>query len=351
MLTIRSTCSFPVVTWKVSRSSVQRARSASNASSTTSLRRYRAIVGRTQPLVDRLRAGRIELGVPGVLGIAEQEDDLLRLAGADLEADVVRARRLPAMGDRVGGRAPLDGDRAVPSAVRPEERVALRVEAGQRLGTGEVREVVAPLAVLGRVVDDAVLDLHLADRVVALEVRGVVLGVPQAELDRAEEREPRRLGPLVGDPDPPDLEVLPARHEEQRLRADAPVARGDDRVAQAVAAGVVLQLALGRLPARAPVVARGVVAEVEVPAAEVERRVVVAVTGEPAQARVPVEGVSARGVRDEPEELLAAEVVDPRQGRVGTRDDVLAPGVVEVSVAHPALLRGLLVRLPSERSR
>jgi hypothetical protein len=43
--------------------------------------------------------------------------------------------------------------------------------------------VVAPLAVLGLVVDDAVLDLDLADREVALEVRRVVQRVPEAELD------------------------------------------------------------------------------------------------------------------------------------------------------------------------
>ena len=85
-------------------------------------------------------------------------------------------------------RAALDGERPVPAAVRPEERVARRVEAGRRRRAGEVGEVVAPLAVLGRVVDDAVLDLDLAGRVVALEVRRVVLGVPEAELDGPEQR-------------------------------------------------------------------------------------------------------------------------------------------------------------------
>ena len=150
----------------------------------------------------------------------------------------------------------LHGDRAVPAAVRAEERVALRVEAGQRLRAGEVREVVAPLAVLGLVVDDAVVDLDLARREVALEVGGVVLGVPQAELDRAEQRQAGRHGSLVGDPGPPDLELLPERHEVERLRADPGMRRPDDRVAQPVPAGVVLELALDRLPARAPVVAR-----------------------------------------------------------------------------------------------
>ncbi len=104
---------------------------------------------------------------------------------------MVRADRLPAVGDRVAGRASLDGERAVPAAVRAQEGVALGVEAGERLGAGEVGEVIAPLAVFGLVVDDPVLDLDLAGRVVALEVGGVVLGIPQAELDGAEERELR----------------------------------------------------------------------------------------------------------------------------------------------------------------
>jgi hypothetical protein len=47
--------------------------------------------------------------------------------------------------------------------------------------------VVATLPVLRLVIDDAVVHLDLADREVALEVGGIVAGVPQAELDRAEQ--------------------------------------------------------------------------------------------------------------------------------------------------------------------
>src|SRR5450759_4526029 len=194
--------------------------------------------------------------------------------------------------------------------------------------------MVAPLPVLGLVVDDAVLHLHLADGVVALEVGGVVLGVPEAELDGAEEGELRRLSPFVRYPDPPDLHGLPAGDEVERFRADALVPRRDDGIAKAVTAGVALQLALGRLPAGAPEVARGVVAEVDVPAAHVERRVVVPIARQPAETGVAVEGVAARRVRDDPEVFLAAKVVDPWKRRVRTRDDVLAPFVVEVAEAH-----------------
>ena len=77
--------------------------------------------------------------------------------------------------------------------------------------------MVAALAVLGHVVDDAVLDVDLAGGQVALEVRRVVLGVPQAELDRAEQRQAGGVGPVVGDPRPPDLERLARRHEVEGL--------------------------------------------------------------------------------------------------------------------------------------
>ena len=250
------------------------------------------------------------------------------------------ARRSAASRGRSSPTSPaLDGDRPVPAAVRAEERVARGVEAGRPVGAGEVGEMVASLAVLGLVVDDAVLDLDLADRVVALEVRRVVLRVPQAELDRAEQRQAGRRRPLVRHARPPDLEGLAERHEVARLRPDPGAARGDGRVAHPVAALVVVELALGRLPAGAPVRAVVVVAEVQVAPAEVERCVVVAVARQPPQPRVPVERVAAGGVRDDPEVVLAAEVVDPGQRRVGSGDDVFASVVVEVSHSAPTSRR------------
>src|SRR6266508_2223065 len=143
------------------------------------------------------------------------------------------------MRDRASGGSALDGEGAVPAAIRPHERVALRVEAGKLLGAGEVREVIATLSVLGGVIDDAVRDLDLANRVVALEVRGIVLRVPQAEFDRAEEREAGARISLVGDACPPDLCGLGEGHEVERLGTNARVRGADDRVAEPVTAAVV----------------------------------------------------------------------------------------------------------------
>ena len=188
--------------------------------------RARDVSGRREP-------GGSNLPSAGFSRVAEDERHVARLAGLQHQRRLERPDRLPAVGDRAGHRAALDRERPVPAPVRPEERLARRVEPGHGRRAREPGEVVAALAVLGHVVDDAVLDVDLAGGQVALEVRGVVLGVPQAELDGAEQRQARARRPLVGDPRPPHLERLAGRHEVQRLGADAAAPGRDDRVARA----------------------------------------------------------------------------------------------------------------------
>jgi len=197
--------------------------------------------------------------------------------------------------------------------------------------------VVAAFAVLGLVVDRAAgaverLDLDLADRQVALVVRLVVLGVPQAELDEGEECEGLGGVGRVGQRDLLHLGVLSHRDEEQRLDAQSPALTGDSRVAQTVAALEMVQLGLDWHPRRGPDVAT--VVDVEVPAAGVGRDVVVPVPRQTPHLGVAVERVAARLVGEQREELLGAQVVDPRVRGVGGRDDVLAGLVIEVAVTH-----------------
>ncbi len=239
------------------------------------------------------------------------------------------------MRNRVERLAALHGGRTTPAPVGAEEGIALRVEARERLGAGEVGEVIAALSVLGLVVDDAVFDLDLSGGEIALEVGLVVPGIPETELDRGEERQLRFAVALVRDPRAPDLEVLLDRNEVQRLGLDAVVARGDRRVAHAVPALVVLELRLRRLPGRRPELARTGVAQVQVAPAQIEGSAVVVVAREPAQSGVSVERVAAGGVRDDPEIGFASQIVDPRKWRVRARDHILASFIVKVSVAHP----------------
>ena len=81
----------------------------------------------------------------------------------------------------------LHHHRPVPPSIRTEERVAGGVEPDRIFRAREVGEVIAPLAVFGDVEDHVAVDLDLADVQVALEVRLVVLRVPQAELDGTEQ--------------------------------------------------------------------------------------------------------------------------------------------------------------------
>jgi len=80
--------------------------------------------------------------------------------------------------------------------------------------------MVAPLAVFALVVDHAVLDLDLANAEIALEVGCVVVRVPQAELDRGEERQIGWLGAAVGERHLPDLERVVQRHKIAQPRLD-----------------------------------------------------------------------------------------------------------------------------------
>ncbi len=257
-----------------------------------------------------------------------------RFAGRERHLDVMRANRRPAVGVRVGARAALDHQRRFPAAIRAQEVLALGVVARQRLGAGEVGEVIAALAVLRLVVDYAILDFDLADVQIALVVGRVVVGVPQAELDQREDRQVGGLIALVGECELPDFQIFAQRHEVARAGANALIGRADDGVAESVLAGVAVEIAAGRLPRRRPVGAAAVVAQVDVAPARIERDVVVAVARQAAQARVHVEGVAACRIRDDAEIGFAAQVVQPGDGRVRAGDDVLTPGVVKGTVAH-----------------
>ena len=122
------------------------------------------------------------------LDITENEDEGLR--GARLEVDIEAMARdgRPAVGDGVFALAGHDGVGGVVVVVESEEGLPIGVEAIGLGVNGVEREVVAPLAVLGLVIDRAAFDLDLAGGEVALEVRRVVERVVEAPLDVGDER-------------------------------------------------------------------------------------------------------------------------------------------------------------------
>ena len=201
--------------------------------------------------------------------------------------------------------------------------------------------MIAAFPVFGLVVDGgaAVFKLHFRQCVVTLEVGGVVLRVPQAELDKAVQGNLFRFGGLVGQGQPGDLGGISPGYHDRLASFQSVLGGGDAGVARAHPAFVTVQRGLGGLPARIP--DHVALFEVEVVSARIGGDVVIAVTGHAQKPRVLVEGIAAGGVAHQGEEILAAQIVDPGIGRVRTGDDIFAVSVIEMAVVHQANLHSV----------
>ena len=87
---------------------------------------------------------------------------------------------------------------------------------------------------------------------------------------------------------------------------------------------------LTRFPTRVPY---GIaILDVEIASTIVHRYVVVTIAGDTTELRILVEAITAGGVRDQREEILVAQVVDPGPRGLRVCDDILAMLVVEMTV-------------------
>ncbi|OQB94589.1 MAG: hypothetical protein BWX86_01435 [Verrucomicrobia bacterium ADurb.Bin122] len=292
----------------------------------------------------KLGAGGVAVRLGGAE--AEHDDELARFAGLERKLDLEGAAGVFTFGEEVGAGAVDDGLRVGVGVVdRAEETLTDGLVAGER-GAGEGHpEAVAAHEVLRvelgvRVhghAEHVLLDGGLGDELRVLEVGQVVGHVPRAgHLAIGEDGELAGLLALVGDLEAPIFEGLAERHEVGALGLDRGVARDDGGVGGAVAAGALVlgeRLADG-LPGGGPEIAALLIAQVEVAAGLVERHGVGAQAQEARAERALVEGVAAGVVGDEGAVVERAEVVGPRAGRVGTRDDVLFGFVVEMTELH-----------------
>ncbi len=272
------------------------------------------VVGEARPhaaLVHAARLRRIELLLAWILLVAEDEDNFLGSPCFQLQPDVMAADWRPAVSDCICCPACLHDLRVIPTSIGAEERFALRIEAGEGVGAGEVGEVVAPLAILRLVVDDAIFYLDLADVEVALVIGRIIPGVPQGKFERGEERDGARPGREVGQRQPPDFQRFVEGHEIGDGGADTGVTGVNIRVANAVAAFVFVQRLAGWLPGGGPEEACLVVTQVEVAPSCIRGDVVITVARQAAQARVAIEAVAAGCIGNQAKVILIAEVIDP----------------------------------------
>ena len=310
MLTIRSTCGSPVATWRVAeplrpRRPAGRARSSSTCPAPPVAVDHGPGPRRVRPA----GAGRVELARrPGS-----------RCSRGRRSRRATRPVRAPAsvwsapIGCQPWAIEPaiaprLHGDRPVPAPVRPEEGLARRLEPGDRAPSTRTRR--SGRGARGTRSRGRRRRPRRGPRR-STGCAGSSWRRPGRPRGRTRRRRTATAAPASGRSLVTRVRqtssVSPGRHEVRSSRRGCRRARPSmTRVPEAVPAAVVVELALGRLPARVPVVAGVVVADVQEAAAHVERGVVVAVADQPPQPGVAEERVAAGGVGDEREVVLAA---------------------------------------------
>ena len=279
-------------------------------------------------LIDDLR-GR-ELLVLFILDIAKEEHEVLRFAGLEGDLDVMRGDGAPAMGMRIAGLALHDSLRIGKLVVEAYEGLTVGVETLD-LGVHMIESVVvATLAIFGLMIDRRTLNLHFTRREITLEILHIGGGIPETPLLEREEFQRLGLCRLVLQRELLHLGPLLQRYEEEHAGLYAVFLARDAGVAHAVTALIEVEGCLAGLPAWVP---DGVaVLDIEVSSAIVHRYIVVAIAGDTTELGILVEAVAAGGIRDEREEILIAQIVDPGPRSLRVCDDVLAMLVVEMTV-------------------
>ena len=188
--------------------------------------------------------------------------------------------RRPAMGNTAGAVPGQYGLRCGRAAIHAAESVPAGIKAGNRGVGPEHGVVIAALPVFGLVVDGAALHLYFAGGKVALEVGAVVHGIPQAKLHIAEHIQRFGGGCPVCQGQPVDLAGIAPRDKQLLHRRNAVFLAFQDGVAQAMAAGIGIQLCFGGLPARVPDGAA--ILDIDAMPILIQGGVIVTVAGEPA---------------------------------------------------------------------
>ncbi len=129
--------------------------------------------------------------------------------------------------------------------------------------------------------------------------------------------------------------VFSERHKEAYFTGYAILFTPDHRVSHAVTAAVAVQFGFHRFPAGVP---HGIpVLDVEISAAVIHGHIVVAVTGNAAQAGIPVKTVAACRIADQAKKLFATKIIDPRIRRTRSVNHILASGIIKAAILHVLL--------------
>ena len=197
-------------------------------------------------------AGCRELFLLGVLDVAQTQQNAAALPGLQGQVKLHGAHRSPAVGHGAGAAAVLHRLGQLGAAVYAHKGIPGGIKAIEGGIGPEDRIVVPALPVLGLVIDGPVGNLHLTGGEVALEVGGIVHGVPQTEFQIGEDRNRLRGFRPVGYGEAHQQAVVAVGDHHFLFGGNSVLFALQNRIAQAVTALVSIQLRLSGLPAGIP---------------------------------------------------------------------------------------------------
>ena len=223
-------------------------------------------------------------------------------------------------------RAPVDTDKSIPGGV-----IGIGNTVCPKLGI-----VVAPLAVFRLVIDHPGCHLHLAGGEIALEIGGIIHGIPETELRVGEDIHPSCSVCVVGYLHTPQQAMISAGDKHLLLCGDSVLPALKNSVSKPVAAGIGIQLRLHRLPGDVPYLS--VRFQIDMESVLIQRTCVVAIAGNAAEACIFIEGISAGCVGQKREKVFTAQIIDPGKGCTRGFDNIFPFFIIKMAKFHVYLL-------------
>ena len=214
--------------------------------------------------------------------------------------------------------------------VEPDETLAVGVISLDFCIDGIESIVVAALTILCLVIDGRAFHLYLAGGEVALEVLHIGGCIPQAPFGKGEHLEGLRLLRLIFERHLLYLSPSVKRNKEEHTCLHTVLASRNAGIVHTVTALVAVEWSFAGFPSGVP---HGVaILDIEIATAIVHRHAVVSVAGDATELGILVEGITTCCVGDEGEEILVAQIIDPRPWGLRIGNHVLAIVVIEMTI-------------------
>ena len=278
-------------------------------------------------------AGGHKFLISGILAVAQDEGGTGAFARCQGDGQVLAANGIPAY-DFALGTALFPHQLGIPPlAHMTQEAIPVRIPAcGGHIDT--VEGIVIPaFPVLGFMINHAVFHFGFGDVQVSLVILGIIGSVPQTPLHTAPDMDGFYLIRFVGQHQIVQFAVFTHRHKESYLSPKAILAAVEGGIAHTVTAFVSIQSRSGGQETGVPGFFAGFLNVVKASAVVTGYRII-AVTQDTLELCIPIEAVAATGVGNHAKKVLAAQIVDPGQGRCGRGDHILPTGVIEISKLH-----------------